>query len=230
MLLDCERKESSVRRLITRCGSLLIPFSIWALLQSAIDAISRNNTNFLMDWLLKFVYVDCGLWFLYVLAEITVVVWLVDRIEERINLSNDKDGWLYVVVGGILLLLPVNVCGIGLLKQHYMFHIFGYLFSRHWRNYSVYTRKIIGYGSIILFPIAASFWMRIGNPLFFEYIDLNGAAAIAFLGFCKVYKVYLTPLLGITCAGLLERYIIISLNRFCLFLLQLLCHWLWGSV
>lgn len=51
--------------------------------------------------------------------------------------------------------------------------------------------------ALVGWPVAACFWMRNADPLFANWIHLTGMEARMFHYFCSIYRLYLTPLLGI---------------------------------
>lgn len=94
-----------------------------------------------------------------------------------------------------LLAVPWNVFGVGLVRMYFLWYTLGFITPAFWGH--IPCKRVIKVAALVGWPVAACFWMRNADPLFANWIHLTGMKARMFHYFCSVYRLYLTPLLGI---------------------------------
>ena len=168
------------KQLGKRISSLLVPFLVWGIFSTMKDGIPY--------WSI-FLYPERGLWFLWVLAEINVLVFLIEKIPATLKYAG------YVCVYILLLMIPWNTFGVGQVRMYFLWFALGVVGPVFWKPFP--HKAAIRAAGLIGWPVAALFWMRNEDPLFANMFHLVGMEARAFHYFCSVYRLYLTPLLGI---------------------------------
>ena len=184
----------TMRQLLGRISSLLIPFLSWGIISVIKDQIPYYNIIF---------YPEKGLWFLWVLAFINALVFFIELFPGKIKFA------IYFCVQIILMFSSFNRFGIGLVRLYFLWYSVGFLLPEYWKKFS--HKSLIRAIGIIGWPIAATFWMRNAEPLFADKIQLIGIKGRIFDAFCSIYRLYLTPLFGIifvwTIFGKIWKYI-----------------------
>lgn len=139
-----------------RAIQLLIPFFAWGML-------SWSWTGFVsFDWILK---PDIGLWFLWVLLIINILIVIVEKTAESLHIHE-----IYVMIfcclilAAIHLLLKISILGLDLVYWYFPFFCIGWGF----RKYDVFDKiPVWGWVSVsCLFILSTLFWTRSGTPLF----------------------------------------------------------------
>lgn len=172
--------HSTYKQLGKRISSLLVPFLVWGIFSTMKDGIPYGSI---------LIYPEKGLWFLWVLAEINVIVFLIDKIPAPLKYA------MYALAYILLLSVPWNAFGVGLVRMYFLWYTIGFVTPAFWEH--IPCKRVIKVTALVGWPVAACFWMRNADPLFANWIHLTGVEARVFHYFCSIYRLYLTPLLGI---------------------------------
>lgn len=172
--------NSTCKQLGKRISSLLVPFLVWGIFSTMKDGIPYGSI---------LIYPEKGLWFLWVLAEINVLVFLIEKFSAPLKYT------MYVLAYIFLLAVPWNVFGVGLVRMYFLWYTLGFVTPAFWGH--IPCKRVIKVAALVGWPVAACFWMRNADPLFANWIHLTGMKARMFHYFSSVYRLYLTPLLGI---------------------------------
>lgn len=172
--------HSTYKQLGKRISSLLVPFLVWGIFSTTKDGIPYGSI---------LIYPEKGLWFLWVLTEINVLVFLIDKISAPLKYA------MYALAYILLLAVPWNVFGVGLVRMYFLWYTLGFVTPAFWGH--IPCKRVIKVAALVGWPVAACFWLRNADPLFTNWIHLTGMEARMFHYFCSVYRLYLTPLLGI---------------------------------
>lgn len=178
--------DGSIGKLKKRFISLIIPFVTWA-------TISCLFYQYGISFFLKLIKSpDLGLWFLLVLFEAYLLLFIAKRLKF-------ENVILVTLLGGLYYSGRHNFLGLNLLSWFFLFFCAGYFLAKYKNNVLPYA-SIFGYLSLVLFPILAYFWSRNGNPIFvsifnwdhFPYLKLlihTYRSVVAFLGIAFVITI-----------------------------------------
>lgn len=161
--------------ILKRFNSLIIPFFIWSIIYFFCK--DDFNLNFI-NYLIEIVKVpDKSLWFLWALFFCYLLLFVVKKTTKYIYIS-------LAIISVLLLIFSIivkdKIFGINLISKQFPFFIMGYLFN----NYKDVLFQIINKFKIfilLIFIIAASFWMRKEDPLFYSYINLGPLFKLAYV-------------------------------------------------
>lgn len=205
--LQYTKQTCSFQWLKKRFRGLYIPFISWAI----IDVLIYNRKHFIDTLLNKLIYPENGLWFLFVLGEISIVMYLAGVFSKKYLKNSDIT---YVIFNLILLLLPFKIFAIGLLKLHYTFFLIGYLLPKYLKKWNQKYQNIAKACASVLFVVLVPFWTRTGNPTFapafyniIQELPLNEIINKIFSVFCIIYRKYLIAILGIIFIMYISRII-----------------------
>lgn len=181
--------------LTRRAVSLMIPFITWAVISSIVHAWKDAPAFF---WHI-ILYPENGMWFLLVLFYNCAVLYLAGLARSRIR---SKYGDLaYAAALLILMLIPGDYFGLGLLKYHFAFYVTGYLWDRYWVKVEPGLRRVIKIGACVLFPAGAVLWrwneVPVFAPLLAGLFGRNPQVMVLLNAFFLVYRKYFVALLGI---------------------------------
>lgn len=190
----------SLRWIKKRVISLYVPFLTWSIIQSVFD----NSNVFYENIIKKILYVENGLWFLVVLAEINLIVFIIEFLKKRTKVESDI---MYVGTALFLMCLPIKECGVGLLKFHFVYFLIGFLTPK----YIMHVRKVklLCIMSVCFYCVLVLGWNRVEFPRFWEpcvafvkLFDLKYTKALLLIlyVFSEVYTKFIVPILGIVSA------------------------------
>lgn len=204
--VSVHNKDRSIEKLSEKFRSLVIPFLAWFVIYYAISRLitfgsDTDASSFAASLLTLLRMPDAGLWFLWILFLNHLVLfvsrWINPRREE-----------LYV----LLILLLVNICwrlfkmdylGIGLLRWHLAFYLFGYAVKKHFvKIESLFNAA--GIASCFMFPLLACFWMSTGVPTFYHLLEVDPRLRDVI---CLVYN-YLVAFTGILAMYTYFKYLL----------------------
>lgn len=153
--------------------SLLIPFFSWGIV-SFVNMILFKNAhwnefgNFIIHIILH--PDDNGLWFLWVLFSINIVVFSCKMLKINLELGI---AIFWILLNFLFLKWPnLNYFGLSLLKYHLFYFLLGLFFCRtKSRYYFIY--KYLLYACCFCFPFLVFFWYRLSPPSFIENLNLS---------------------------------------------------------
>jgi len=167
---------------------LVVPFFTWII----IDYFFKwqvNDLSIISKIKEVIIEPDKGYWFLLIVFYNCLVLYLSNIFGKK------KQPIIYLILIGLVLMLPINKFGLILFKWHIVFFSFGYVLSRY-KYFLIKYYKIIFYVNIIIFIVLVIFWRRAGDPTFITYLNLftnnDILKKIILLG----YK-YVVPISGI---------------------------------
>ena len=109
---------------------------------------------------------DTGLWFLWTLAIINVLVYVAQLMVHKMGVM------AYVLMNLILLGIPLKLFGIEYVRVHFTWYAIGFVMPRYWKKFG--GKKWITWIGLIGWPITAMFWMRSEAPLFANLLTFKG--------------------------------------------------------
>lgn len=163
--------------LLNKVKTLLLPYATWAIIYFFLY---NRNDNFI-DYLQKIVVSpDIGLWFLYTLFLLYVLLYVCTKISKKYT------SYIGLALSIIILGIPINAYGICFVKWYFFFFIFGRLWNE--KNHLLPKIKIpyLFVISLLTFVFLSHFWHRV-NPLQVTILGHYGTLLYS----------YLTPLSGI---------------------------------
>lgn len=192
-IVSMGNKNINLKWLKKRVLVLLLPFLSWSII--AYFILGRYHKSNIINYLCNVIlYPDNGLWFLWVLMLNCVCLYV------GILFNKKLGDWTYLIINMIILLIPIQLFGIGLLKVHFTFYIMGYLTLKYVDLLGEKTKSFIKGICIIFFPLGALFWRRTGNSFFLDIIntmDIPGLFNSIIIASCKILHKYIVPFLGI---------------------------------
>lgn len=153
-----------------RACQLLIPFVVWSFLP--IYGITIEEA------LGKLMYPDRGLWFLYNLFFYSVMFNYAQKLKSKFKIPLLFGVGCFagiMIVGMMFFHTKFNFTQ---LCYFFIFYAFGYTVKAYEPFVSKKYKNVTLIFGGILFLITIPFWMRRGNPLFYEYINFGGAVAM----------------------------------------------------
>ena len=170
-----------IKWVIKRVISLMVPFIVWSCIKCKFDMREVAQC---------FLYVDRSIWFVWVLAFVTILAYLGAILSKKIGI------FAYILINMIILLIPINIFGLGFIKIHYTWFALG-LFAKYSSKLMQKKMKWIGNISVVSWLFLVQFWMRVGGPSFVGNIYFDGLQSKIFSILCLFYIEYLVPLFGI---------------------------------
>lgn len=184
-----DMKWQTVRK---RFKQLMIPFLSWAVLSCCI----RFDWNIFST---KIMYPDTGLWFLWALFFIVLLMKLCDSISLRLKVKLE-----YVVcilslfMAGLMLTLKFKLFGFQFITWYLPFYAIGFFGRKYQSIWEEWTRTIF-LCLFALFLFMAYWWMRKDPPLFlpqnshviYNYAYKFAVAIVAIVAIAPLFKNYL---------------------------------------
>lgn len=167
--------DGSTAKLAKRFKSLIIPFWSWFVISYAFSWIifylkGGSEPDFLMSVIGVLKSPDHGLWFLWVLFLNILVLFASLKIthihEEFVLLA------FFVLLNILVPVTGFSSFGMAALSKLLLFFLFGYVLNKHALKLKK-TLSIVGYLSMLIFPILVVFWSRTGVPVFAEQITFD---------------------------------------------------------
>lgn len=85
---------------------------------------------------------------------------------------------MYALAYILLLAVPWNVFGVGLVRMYFLWYILGFVTPAFWGH--IPCKRVIKVAALVGWPVAACFWMRNADLLFGNWIHLTGVEARVF--------------------------------------------------
>ena len=172
-----------------RFVQLIIPFLAWAILVSCI----KWNFSAFPD---KILHPDTGLWFLWALFFIVLILKLCEDTARRIGVRSE-----YVIVAcslimvGIMVVLKFKLFGFQFIAWYFIFYCMGY-FGKKYEDKIRRFGKSTAWILLAIFVTAAYYWMRKDPPTFmptessmiYNYAYKLIVATIACTAFISLFK------------------------------------------
>lgn len=184
--------QISWKSITKRFYQLMLPFISWAIVNSCI----KQDIIHLYKVLL---HPDTGLWFLWALFFITLLLKLCEVLSEKIKVQLE-----YTVISlalcmvGIMVFLKFKLLGFQFIAWYFIFYCMGFFGKKYIDYFSQIGHYILG-PALILFWIMASFWMVKLPPTFmpadshiiFNYIYRFITAIAAIIAFIPLFRYYM---------------------------------------
>jgi fucose 4-O-acetylase-like acetyltransferase len=141
---------------------LIIPFIVWYLLSYLLNRayLTIDFWDFIIRWLKS---PDYGLWFLLVLFVCNCLLVICISLKQyTANLS-------FIIIYGIVCLIPTGAFGIGLVKVHFIPFVAGYLLSINRIKLQRFEQPAILL-SVLAFTSLVGYWYRVQDPVFIPYL------------------------------------------------------------
>lgn len=176
----------TVRR---RFVQLLVPFIMWALLDSCIQLDFTSLPQ-------KILHPDTGLWFLWTLFFIVLALKMCDSVADKIKVRLE---YVVMVMGiimyGIMIVLKFKLFGFQFIAWYFPFYCFGY-FGRKYFHLVERSLHRMQWPMLALFLVMAWFWMRKEPPTFmpddssviYNYVYKFATAMVASATFLSLFK------------------------------------------
>lgn len=197
---------TNFQHLIKRTMSLLVPFVCWAVLKSLLSGF---------PFIEIIINPENGLWFLFVLAIITIFVYIAELLYKYIGSIS------YLLIGG-LLILPFSKFSFNLVKIYYVFYLLGYLFDK----LNKIDIKGIEMLVIVAYIISMFFYRWNELPTFVSCFKFNGLIEKLFIAFCQFYRVFMVPILGVTSFLVVINKILGNEKMYCHILVSILSRYI----
>lgn len=153
---------------LARCKSLLLPFTVWSILDLLINAFlnKMDGNGGPIHWgqeIVQYLFVNPAVWFLFMLFMMSCVLLCSIKLQNRLGLA--AFGFVY---GGILL-IPVNeYAAVYYVKWFYLFYLTGYCVNRFgMKIIANFNNAFVLAGSLILLSVLAAYWTKT------DYIYVN---------------------------------------------------------
>lgn len=173
-----------LREVRSKAARLLIPFASWAIVSFVLTGPQPGD---IVPWMLTLARnLDNGLWFLPVLFEVTLLLYVVAVFAPKIRLPKlIYFGLAGPVIWVAILLIPSGVLGLSLIKWLFPFFYGGVMFWYYRRGDSIRIWAISG---ALVFVALAPFWYRLHPSILTENLplgrlsDLGYRAIVGFAG------------------------------------------------
>jgi len=175
-----------------RFFQLIIPFFCWMVVICLIE----YQFSFGMVWNM-FKHPDIGLWFLWALFFISLIMWGCNILSRQIKVPPELIV-LSVALSLNLLLYVTNFkfFGYQFISWYFIFYSFGFFMNKYIKIIDNYW-KLLFFLSLIIYVIGAYFFMLKEAPVFYKWINLGGL-------FIYVYKI------TVALSGILVFYFMFS--------------------
>lgn len=174
-----------------RFVQLIVPFVAWAVL----GAVIHNSWENLY---LALLHPDNGLWFLWVLFFIILMLKFCDIISRK---TKTRLEYVAVIVSitmmGAMVALRIKIFGFQFVAWYFPFYCIGYFGKKYEEVFSAFSRHAV-IPSLLLFVVMAWFWMRkepptfmpVGSSVVFNYTWKFLTAVIAIFALYSLFKHY----------------------------------------
>lgn len=159
---------------LRRTIRLVIPFVVWTVIKC------QGNFTQIVSC---FYHVDKSIWFVWVLAMVTIFTYLAEMASKRIGVL------AFVALNVLLVILPFRYFGFDFAMIHYTWFALGYVLPRYWKGFSSSMRQWIKVSCMIAYPLLF--------VLGLTTISMPGTMGKLIEIAYKVNKVYLVPATGI---------------------------------
>ncbi|KAA2316633.1 acyltransferase family protein [Bacteroides caccae] len=175
-----------------RFRQLIIPFLAWAAVSCCVHL---DPTLFLA----KVVHPDSGLWFLWALFFIVLLMWLCNWVVACLKVKIEYVVCIFsLLMMGIMVALKFKLFGFQFIAWYFPFYAIGF-FGRKYQNLWEKQGRIGSLWLSILFLFMAYWWMRKDPPLFmtqnshviYNYAYKFVVAILAIVAFIPLFKSYL---------------------------------------
>lgn len=218
--LSLGHKALEFKYVIKRFFLLIIPFFVWG----GVFMYIRHRDSFVGSFISMLKYPNEGLWFLWVLAFITVFIFLGQQLS---LLLKNEIGFVIValLLTGGFLVCRTALFGFDLISLHYIFFLIGYKFKPLWTGVSEKKKCIIKIFCLVLFIVLLIFW-RFPGVLTFEdsfisdmWAKNSPSVVIYFVKLlCFLLKNYVIQITGIIAVivtyQLLRRFVFELVRKF----------------
>lgn len=185
-----------------RFRQLIIPFLAWAAVSCCVHL---DPTLFLA----KVVHPDSGLWFLWALFFIVLLMWLCNWVVACLKVKIEYVVCIFsLLMMGIMVALKFKLFGFQFIAWYFPFYAIGF-FGRKYQNLWEKQGRIGSLWLSILFLFMAYWWMRKDPPLFmtqnshviYNYAYKFVVAILAIVAFIPLFKSYLNRTMLIITKG-----------------------------
>lgn len=182
-------KWQTVRK---RFKQLMIPFLSWAVVSCCIRL---DLTLFLS----KIMHPDTGLWFLWALFFIVLLMKLSDSLCSRLNVKLEYIVFVVsLLLAGIMVTLKFKLFGFQFIAWYLPFYAIGY-FGRKYQNLWEKQGHKVALCLFVLFLFMAYWWMRKDAPLFlpqnshviYNYVYKFAVAIVAIAALVPLFRYYI---------------------------------------
>ncbi len=187
-----------------RFFNLIIPFFAWGIIPFFFN---KNWSVFFSSMKELLISPEHGLWFLFVLFEISCLLYLISFIKKKFNVGGVTELFfvLFIIAAVNILAFFVPIMGLHLTAWHSIFFFSGfYVLS--------FNKKFLN-GLTVVFVLIwltlVCFWRRIEAPLFIPYIE-NFTNGIVLKLISRAYR-WIIPFGGIACSFVIAKVI----EKFC---------------